>query len=96
LKHQRKKPVEMILISKTFKYCFSQSLLLHAIRKISKVSWPRKACILRKESLEFLLEKKKEKEKNSALIDFSNYTFAAQSTFRMAIFLRICAKNCLF
>jgi len=88
--------VEMILISKTFKYCFSQSLLLHAIRKISKVSWPRKACILRKESLEFLLEKKKEKEKNSALIDFSNYTFAAQSTFRMAIFLRICAKNCLF
>lgn len=82
----------MILISKTFKYCFSQSLLLHAIRKISKVSWPRKTCILRKESLEFLLEK----EKKSALIDFANYTFAAQSTFRMAIFLRICAKNCLF
>lgn len=85
----------MISISKTFKYCFSQSLLLHAIRKISKVSWPRKTCILRKESLEFLLEKKK-KEKKSALIDFANYTFAAQSTFRMAIFLRICDKNCLF
>lgn len=96
MRHQRKNLWKwLILIFRTFKSCFSQSLALQTIRKVNKVSWPRKNAFLREESLEFLLQEKKKKKKKR--FDWlCNFRFEAHSAFRKAIFFCICAKNCLF
>lgn len=67
MRHQRKNLWKwLILIFRTFKSCFSQSLVLQTIRKVNKVSWPRKTCIFKRGKFRIFASRKK-KEKEEAL-----------------------------